>query len=308
MAKLDYTEALKVFDNYISDNLEEVDLIDEGIKATFVSKFHFYRFFKAITGMTVNGYIVERRLINVLRDLMGEMKIMTIALDNGFTSNEVMTRNFRKTFGHTPAAFRKMTREKQEFIYTQQTKAMKLDFKSLDISINHKQGTIDAIDHIIVLEEMYLIGKSRNSTDSMVNTIPDFVNEVAQALEVLDDIAEEALYRICHSINDSKEIPSFIEFVGIPVTKGTEVPEGFEFFKRQPCRVLKFQHKGPLYSREEVPVINTYELIYKYRLPSMKVLPTDQYYIERYGDDFLGVFESESVMTIMMTVGPLESL
>jgi len=81
MAKLDYTEALKNFDDYISDNLEEVDLIEEGIKASFVSKFHFYRFFKAITGMTVNGYIVERRLTNVLHDLMGEKKIISIALD-----------------------------------------------------------------------------------------------------------------------------------------------------------------------------------------------------------------------------------
>jgi len=302
MAQIDYTQALIRFDDYVSLHMDEEDLIEKAVKSALISKFHFYRLFKAVTGMTVNGYIVDRKLIQVIKDLMGNKNILDIALDNGFNSNEVLTRNFKKSIGITPAKFRKLNKDQQTKFYLDKSKAMKLDFRSLELNIVNKQGTINATDFTLTLENMYLLGKSRKSNDLMVDSIPNFVDEVVKNFTNEEQISEDAIYRICHSINEETIPPSFIEFVGLPIRKIDLIPDGYEVFKLEACHVLKFTHKGKLFSEDDIPVVNTYEMIYKYRLPALKILLTDDYYIERYGNDFLGINNSNSIITIMMTI------
>ncbi len=143
MAAIDYKQALIDFEAYVSKHLGEENLIEQCIQVTYVSKYHFYRFFKAITGMSVNQYITERRLLKVMEKLMGEDKIIDIAMDWGFSSHEVMTRNFKKAFGITPSTFRKLSSDEQIATYEPKTKALNLDFTPLQLDIVHHQGNID---------------------------------------------------------------------------------------------------------------------------------------------------------------------
>lgn len=302
MAQINYTDALLRFDDYITNNISEEDLIEKSVKASLMSKFHFYRLFKAVTGMTVNAYITERRLLGVVGDLIGEKTILQIAFDNGFNSNEVLTRNFKKSLSLTPAKFRKLDKSEQAIYLKEKAKAVKLDFRSLELDIVNKQGLIDVKSYQEVLESMLLIGKSRISTDLMVDTIPIFVEEVVSGLTHEDHLVEDAVYRICHSIDDSSIPPTFTEFVGVPTKTRLEISNNYEVFELETCQILKFTHKGKLFSENDIPVVNTYELIYKYRLPALNILLTDDYYIERYGNDFLGIDNPNSIITIMFSI------
>ncbi len=302
MAQIDYKKALMQFDTYVTDHMGDEDLIAGGIAATFISKYHFYRFFKAITGMSVNGYILERRLLQTMEDLQGEESVLSVAIKNGFLSNEVMTRNFKKRFGLTPRAFRRLSQSEQKALYSDHNKGRSLDFTTLDLPLAHTKGSVEAGHKLVDLPETTFLGQSRQSSDLEVLTIPAFVNQVVGALETFEDYEEDAVYRICLGVDNTKDQPTFVEFVGVRVPQGTQVPDGLELLTCQACRVIEFDHRGALYTQEEVPVIKTYELIYKYRLPAMGLVPTDLYYMERYGPDFKGPFDPESTIQIRMTI------
>ena len=56
--------------------------------------------FHQVSGMTLRSYVAKRRLAmaaQALRD--GDSRILDIALDSGFSSQEALTRAFKEAFG-----------------------------------------------------------------------------------------------------------------------------------------------------------------------------------------------------------------
>ncbi len=63
--------------------------------------------FHQVSGMTLRSYVAKRRLTlaaQALRD--GDSRILDIALDSGFSSQEALTRAFKEAFGCTPREYR----------------------------------------------------------------------------------------------------------------------------------------------------------------------------------------------------------
>jgi AraC family transcriptional regulator len=85
----------------------ELDL-REVSRAAGMSHWHFQRVFKARTGETLYGYVRARRLAvaaDRLRD--SDARVLEIALDAGFESQEAFTRAFKRSFGLTPGRYRR---------------------------------------------------------------------------------------------------------------------------------------------------------------------------------------------------------
>jgi AraC family transcriptional regulator len=75
---------------------------------TFFSVTHFYRIFRGIVGYSVKEYIRKRRLSQSAIDLLAsEKRIIEIAMEYGFESEETYIRAFVKQFGTTPGRYRK---------------------------------------------------------------------------------------------------------------------------------------------------------------------------------------------------------
>ncbi|MBV7265455.1 helix-turn-helix transcriptional regulator [Erythrobacter ani] len=73
-----------------------------------ISPYHFARQFKAQTGDTLHGYLMERRLERAKRALEAANDgIADIAYDCGFSSQQHMTSAFTKHLGITPARYRR---------------------------------------------------------------------------------------------------------------------------------------------------------------------------------------------------------
>lgn len=94
--------------NYIESHIDEELSFGDLANRYFISKFHFYRIFRAISGYTVREYVDKRRLAEAQQLLKTtDRTILDIAITCGIQSHEVFTRKFKKAYGLTPSQFRK---------------------------------------------------------------------------------------------------------------------------------------------------------------------------------------------------------
>jgi AraC family transcriptional regulator len=72
-----------------------------------LSKHHFLRSFRRLTGMTPYQYVLSARMARAARRLAASKEsVLTIALDSGFGDLSTFNARFRATFGTTPSKYR----------------------------------------------------------------------------------------------------------------------------------------------------------------------------------------------------------
>ncbi|MEO3946374.1 helix-turn-helix domain-containing protein [Gorillibacterium sp. CAU 1737] len=92
---------------YIEDHLHEELSVEAVASAVSTSKYHFHRLFHASIGTPLGTYIRNRRLANAASELITtERRILEIALEHQFDSQEAFTRAFRKQYHMTPGLYR----------------------------------------------------------------------------------------------------------------------------------------------------------------------------------------------------------
>ena len=91
---------------YIDEHLTEELSVDAVAERFYLSKFHMMRLFRAGTGISINAYITQRRLM-LARDLVaGGMSATESCFRAGFGSYSAFTRAYGKFFGTTPTGRR----------------------------------------------------------------------------------------------------------------------------------------------------------------------------------------------------------
>lgn len=97
---------------FIESNLGKPIGLDDIAKAAAMSRDHFSRAFKDITGMTPVRYLWSRRVRMAKSMLLGtDATIIDVAFMCGFASQSHFTTMFRETTGRTPAVWRREERE-----------------------------------------------------------------------------------------------------------------------------------------------------------------------------------------------------
>src|SRR3984885_50510 len=94
--------------DYIEEHLKD-ELPTESIAdVAHFSMWHFQRVFGAIVGDSVKEYVRKRRLASALVELTStDRRILDIAIDHQFESQESFTRAFKLLYGKTPGECRK---------------------------------------------------------------------------------------------------------------------------------------------------------------------------------------------------------
>ena len=105
--KVELQEKIKSAIQYIEDHLKDPVVSDDIAESVAISVRHLQRSFRECTGYTVIHYLRKRRLEQACVELIETKKrILDIAIDYQFQSQEVFTRAFRQRFGLTPRSFR----------------------------------------------------------------------------------------------------------------------------------------------------------------------------------------------------------
>ncbi len=92
-------EALKYIDLHIDQKIT----IEELLKVSYLSKFHFQRIFKSATGLTVNEYIQQQRTEKARQLLSNGNKIKDTAYQTGYYDTSHLYKAFKKMWFLGPA-------------------------------------------------------------------------------------------------------------------------------------------------------------------------------------------------------------
>lgn len=104
---MSYVKHIQKAIDYIENNLNNKLEISDISKHIAFSHWYFQRIFCSVTGDTVKDYIRNRRLTNACKDLSETKKrIIDIAFDYQFESQESFSRAFKKLFGINPGQYR----------------------------------------------------------------------------------------------------------------------------------------------------------------------------------------------------------
>jgi AraC family transcriptional regulator len=105
---VDVFERIERAVDFVEEHLREELTLERIAGEAYFSPYHFHRIFRAVTGDSVGEYVRKRRLAEAADELLGgSRRILDIALDYHFQSQEACTRSFKNAYGLTPKAYRK---------------------------------------------------------------------------------------------------------------------------------------------------------------------------------------------------------
>lgn len=97
-----YDPKIAAIISYINNNLDAELSVDALASMSYISKYHFMRKFKELTGYTVHSYILQKRLISAADRIKSGVPASRAAAMSGFKDYSTFQRAFKKMFGMNP--------------------------------------------------------------------------------------------------------------------------------------------------------------------------------------------------------------
>lgn len=94
--------------SYIDNHIQNSISLEELAFEVHMSKYHFLRKFKELTGVTVHSFITNKRLIHASEGLKEGKSITQVYQECGFADYSSFLRNFKKAFGVSPGKYHEL--------------------------------------------------------------------------------------------------------------------------------------------------------------------------------------------------------
>lgn len=165
---MDWMDSITKAITYIEENILEDITSSDVAKEVYISPFYFDKGFSMLCGMSVSEYIKNRRLALAGNELLiGDKKVIDIALKYGYSSPDSFTKAFTRFHGVTPSSVKAGE------------KGLKT-FTPLKVTISLEGGLI--MDYKIVKKESFkILGCKRSfSYENAKEVVPKFWKEFYQ--------------------------------------------------------------------------------------------------------------------------------
>jgi AraC family transcriptional regulator len=207
---LDPVATVQWIERHLDDSLS-VDIIAE---IAGLSPYHFSRLFSARMGRGVMAHVRGRRLVRAAQRLTTEPapRLIDLALDCGFDSQEAFTRAFSRTFGVAPGRFRR------GFNLTPIEGQYPMTMPETDV-------TVIQFPELAVLEAFTVAGPQRRFDDSNKAEIPQLWSQMLGALPFPGQLPEWTTYGVVWNVDRAEG--HFDYLAGVGVEEGAGLPAGF---------------------------------------------------------------------------------
>ena len=270
--------------DFIERHLHEEIQPHEVARAAEMSQWHFQRIFKALTNETLKYYIRSRRLSLAMNKLLGgEQRIIDIALESGFESQEAFTRAFKKMFDITPNEFRKLG-EKNRFLHKAKFDTLYMQHIHEHILLQPKIVTQPSRTFVGVQTDFYGVDSEKNNFADKLPALWD------NFLPRMNQIQARSDNHSCGIIQTHTDTDLLTYYAACEVASSATMPEGMESLTVPAATYAVFTHKG-LITRFN----NTVNYIYSSWLLQSGYRHTYGPDIEIYGEAFIPDSENSVV-------------
>lgn len=238
----EWNETVQKMIDWLEINLTKTPSLMEMSKQIGYSPYYCSTRFHEAVGITLKQYLAGRRLSRAAVEIRdSDARILDIAMQYGFSSQQALTRAFVDAYGCTPAAYRKKPtpvsfRNKKELLFPDvydQKGVVAVDQTNLK-EANVRVTYIPAHKYIAVFDpetQAYFPFWQEKDGDSICGVI-ESMSHVAHAMVT------------CHTAGwyfpDGKRGYSY--GVGVPLDYSGPVPEGFELREYPESYYLQFYH------------------------------------------------------------------
>jgi AraC family transcriptional regulator len=280
-----YLEQVQRGIDFIEERLD-VDLETADVaREAGISHWHFQRIFKALTNETLKTYIRSRRLAVALEMLLStERRIIEVALEAGFQSQESFTRVFKLAFGITPAAYRRRG-TRHQFVRKPSFDGEYL--KHLRTNVSLEPELYEQPDLLLVGMQTHCFGVESHKNNIARQLPPLWAGFLARLREVPDAMAGQCYGIVCPRHENADELAYL---AAIAVRRDVAPPPGMVLRRVPGGRHARFTHRG----RVEL-VDQTVNYIYGNWLPRSGLRHGDAADIEFYGADYHPTAESSVI-------------
>jgi AraC family transcriptional regulator len=280
---MDYLTRIQQAVDFIEEHLKDELPIERVAREAYFSMWHFQRVFGAIVGLGVKEYVRKRRLTLAMAELAGtERRIIDIALDYQFESQESFTRAFKANFGLTPGECR---RRGIGSIHIHHKPKITLEY------LNHIHGDMDMEPKFIELPEKKVVGMGAKFVSILspdrnnFNVIPALWGQFMQRIGELKHRSGESCFGLVEAVPEPESKSHNDELFYIACAEVSDfdsVPPGMIHRVIPAGRYACFTHKGKLDRLE-----HTMNFIYGSWLPKSEVQLRDAPHLELYDRRFI---------------------
>lgn len=237
--------------DYIEKRMGEPITMRQLADAAGYSPWYLSRIFKEVTGKSPFEYIRSRRLTQaalVLRD--GDRRVLDVALDFVFDSQEGFTRAFSREFGIAPGRYQARTPAIHLFL----PESAYQSYRALHPVLTKQEGTKAMAKAIFVQvverpERKCLLKRGQKAEGYF-----DYCAEAGCDVWGLLSSVKEALYEPVGMWLPGNLRPAgtseYVQGVELPMEYDKPVPDGYELVTFPPCTMMVFQ--GEPYGEEDL--------------------------------------------------------
>lgn len=260
--------------DYIEKNIKDDITLDELADICKVSRFHFHRIFLSIVHTTVMKYIRKRRLsLAYIEIINSKRRIIDIAIDYGFQSQEAFGRAFKKMFHASPGELR--------------NSEININFfKRFDNFERRKNMSNLIIEEptVVTLEAFNVVGPLfHTNLDELYKKSTTFWAQLDNGISEIKQRSNPDISFALYQYDPNKlqdEDLSFNYIPAVKVKKFIDLPSGFSSIEVPKQKYLVFTHKGGPETLGQ-----TYEYIDDVWIPNSDYELVGQYDFELYDEN-----------------------
>jgi AraC family transcriptional regulator len=220
---LDYTDIVKRAIAFIHCKYSEPITVSDVANHVYLSSSHLSTVFRTLTSYTMKDYILRYRLYRTALELKGTNKrIIEITYENGFCSQQALTKSFSQFYGISPVKFRQLNPDIDPFPLSLENILMERGISMELKKVFEKFQFVKKDSFLVIGIETDINYHSSDGTNSISDLYKQWGNE-----NLIEKIPNQVHDHLCYGMTHSETENDTAKYiVAVEVSTLENIPTG----------------------------------------------------------------------------------